>query len=230
MAAHISSGGWTAVGTLALASATVLLAAVAVFTEPLRRRFSRTHLTVEIRAVPPDMHQIEMRNAVTGASAGLSVYARIRVTNIGPVAAENVEILASRVEQITGGVRADLASFLPLSLTWSHFQPPTSLVRVPAAVFRHCDLGRFQPLPGDSRTVFVMSTIAQPNPVAGGAIPHVLEAGDYGLHLVVTGDNIEPLQRRFRLRFPSQWSDDEAAMLASVTLTEIAEESRFNTR
>src|SRR5438034_2621471 len=120
---HISPETGTAIGTLALAVATVLLAVVAVFAEPLRRRFSHTRLVATIRVAPPDTHQIEVRTP-TGASIGNAVYSRIRVENVGDAAAENVEVLVSRVAAVDAGKETEVTWFLPMSLVWSHF--PTS--------------------------------------------------------------------------------------------------------
>jgi hypothetical protein len=45
---------WTAIGTLALAGATLLVIVVALFEEPLRRYFSRAKLSMAIGKESPD--------------------------------------------------------------------------------------------------------------------------------------------------------------------------------
>lgn len=201
---------WTAVGTLALAAATLIVATVAVFAEPLRRRLSRTRVTAELNGRPPDLHQIALTNRFTGAPAGSAMYSRFRIKNEGEVAAESVEVFVSEVRSAAGVV----PTFLPLSLTWSHYEPPSSTTRIPAGMYRHCDLGRF--VEHDGRTIFLMSTIVQPNAVAGGAPPNFLSEGDYEIDTTVGGDNVRLWSATWRLSFDGRWSDDERLMLKRI--------------
>lgn len=161
------------------------------------------------------MHQIVMTRP-DGQAVGKSLYTRVRVSNEGGVAAENVEVFVSEVRSVQGNDKQVVPTFLPMSLTWSHFAPPSSTVRIPAGLYRHCDLGRFQPI--HDRVVFVMSVIVQPNPVAGGAIPHVLEAGTYEIDATITGDNVAPTETSWKLTFDGHWEEDETAMLQRVEL------------
>jgi hypothetical protein len=205
-------------GTLSLAGTTVVTAAVAAFQEPIRRFFSRAKLVMEIRLKPPDTTQIDGTDPRTGAFTVKLLYVRIRVSHLRGRPAENVEIMVSNVwKQEAGGSWEVLQTFLPLTLAWSHVR--TASIRVPAGLFRFCDLGRFQP--GDAgRAIFVFDTIVQPNPVAGGVIPNLLSPGVYRFELVLGGDNTNRVTTRWTLEFPADWSDDEATMLAGVQLAE----------
>jgi len=107
-----------------------------------------------------------------------------------------------------------------LSLAWSHLQPRTSTIRVPAGLFRHCHLGRFQP-DGNGGVVFLFDTFIQPNPVAGGLPPNLLVPGDYRIELMLSSDNAKPVTKRWVLSFAGPWSDDEETLLRQIQLTEV---------
>lgn len=219
------------VGEIILASATFLAVLVALFQEPLRARFSRAKLAIELRKSPPDTHQIDL---VLQRPDGLwervpSIYARIRVRHVAGAAAENAEVMAAEVWRIENGNRRRVDTFLPMSLRWSHFQPPTTTIRVPKGGFRHCDLGHFvstqfvgslnpglQLPPGGSR--FWLDTIVQPNAVAGSDVPNMLDPGEYEIELRLIGDNVKPLTTRCRVSFEAEWSDDESMMLGRIEL------------
>jgi hypothetical protein len=211
---------WVALGTLALAGATVLLGIVAVFQEPLRRHFARAKLSMEIRLAPPDSVQIQGTDPRTGQFVTQLLYLRIRVTHRRGKAAENTEILPSALWRKEGPKWAPVETFLPLSLAWSHIQPRTPTIRVPTGLFRHCDLGRFQP-GGDEGVVFIFETFIQPNPVAGGLPPNLLLPGEYRFELMLSSDNAEPITKKWDFSFTGPWSDHEQTMLRQVRLEEV---------
>jgi len=212
---------WVGIGTLSLAGVTAVTALVAAFQEPLRRYFIRAKLSMEIRLAPPDSTQIDGTDPRTGRFVTKLLYLRIRVTHTGGKAAENTEILPSmlwrRNDQREWAV---VQTFLPLSLSWSHFQPRTPTIRVPVGLFRHCDLGRFQP-DTSGGFVFVFDTFIQPNPVADGLPPNLLLPGDYRIELMLSSDNAKPITKRWNLSFSGPWSDDEQTLLSQVQLTEV---------
>ena len=172
-----------------------------------------------LNAQPPDLHQIEMTDIRDGASAGKAIYSRLRVSNSGKAAAENVEVFVS---EIRSGSQV-VPTFLPLSLTWSHYQPASSTTRIPAGMYRHCDLGHFREING--QVVFVMSTIVQPNPVSGGLPPNVLTAGEYEIDTTFGGDNVELWSATWRVTFNGPWSDDEGVMLQRIKLSRVTSRS-----
>lgn len=208
-----------ALGTLSLAGVTVFTAGVAAFQERIRQFFTRARLVMEIRMGAPDTAQIDGTDPQTGAFATKLLYVRIRVTHGGGRPAENVEIMVTNVwrRSSDGGSWEVLQTFLPLTLAWSHVRTASS--RVPAGLFRFCDLGRFQPDAG-GRAIFVFDTIVQPNPVAGGVYPNVLLPGEYRFELALGGDNTNRVARRWVLTFGPEWSDDEATMLSRVSLVD----------
>jgi hypothetical protein len=209
---------WTAIATVALAGGTALLAIVSVL--PFNRWLFKAHLRIEITKRPPDTHQILSYLPRTSPDEALvsfpTVYVRARITHERGPSAENVELLAKKVWDDKGDRFEERASFLPLNLVWSHVGQSTS--RIPGGVFRHCDVGRFQQHPTSGETIFVLSTLVQPNPVAFGALPSVLPAGSYVIQLSLTGDNVRHRLTSWRLSFPAEWSDDEGTMLGRITL------------
>jgi hypothetical protein len=122
------------------------------------------------------------------------------------------------------GQRVFVRTFLPMSLRWSHFQPPSATVRVPRRAFRHCDLGHFTYDVDSQTTIFVFDTIVMPNPVGSGAgeFPNVLKAGIYEVDLILTGDNVHVERGRWRIEFPPEWSEDEDEMLERIRIERVA--------
>jgi len=205
---------WTAVGTLALAVATV----VAVFLqEPVRRRFGTARVTVEVSATPPDVHMIEMRNPDTLALIGRVLYLRLRATHTRGPSIENAEIIASGVWRIAHGRSEPHTAFLPMPLLWSSAGGSTA-IRIPAGVFRHCDLGYIGRL-GVSESNLTLSTAVQPFGVGSQGKPaSVLDPGTWEIETVLTADNVRPVRARWQVRFSADWSDDECVMLSMVTV------------
>lgn len=204
---------WTAIGTLSLATVTAL----ALLSAPLRRWRDRARLRMEILKEPPDTHMIDMANPLTGVFVTKALYVRVRVNHERGNAAENAELLAAALWEIdSSGQKKAVSSFLPLNLKWSHVGGVT--IRVPRRLFRHCDLGHFQPV--GNQTVFILDTIVQPNPVGTGTAPNVLFPGTtYEIELRLSGDNTKTIAGRWRISFGSGWSDDEKTMLGRVQIT-----------
>ena len=139
----------------------------------------------------------------------LSSASRIRVSHKRGPAAENVEVLITRLWRVEDS-RAELVeSFLPLSLRWANRTPPTATERVPKGLFRHCDVCAFASTQvGETWVQF--TTLVQPNPVGNIGYPNVLQAGDYEFELKMSGDNLQPVTKRWALSFDSSWSNDAA--------------------
>jgi hypothetical protein len=209
---------WVAFGTLILAVATIALAVSSVFQEPLARRLRKAKLRISISMEPPDT---QWTTAVTqvGNQRAIErrVYMRARVTHEGGPSAENVELVAQTVWQETDSGWSVRTSVLPMSLIWSHVG--TIANRIPADLFRHCDIGHFGQ--HGQETAFTLETQVQPYPDAAGAWPSVLPAGTYAIALLLTGDNVKPLLTTWRLSFPPEWSGSEEEMLASMAMVQI---------
>ncbi len=211
---------WTAATNLALAFVAVLGLFVALFQERLRQWLIRSHLDMEIRGEPPDTVMIGMTTQ-QGMSVGKSVWVRIRVSHKRGPAAENVEILMTRLWRVKDGQAELVESFLPLSLRWANRTPPTATERIPKGLFRHCDVCAFAATQ-TGETWVQFTTLIQPNPVGNIGYPNVQKAGDYQFELTMSGDNLRPMTKRWALSFDSQWSNDEATMLGRIHVREVA--------
>lgn len=202
--------------SIVLAAVTFGALLVALFQEKIKGWFNRARLDMEINLVPPDCHQIDL-NDPRGAFICKSLYIRIRVSHKNGIAGENIEIMPVSFSSVSGAGEVNkLDYFLPINLAWSHFQPRTSVMRVPVGLFRHCDFGHFIKS-SDGSSLFILDTMIQPNRVAGGEIPNVIKPGKYIFELLLSGDNVKPLIKKWELEF-SQWSDDEARMLKGVKI------------
>jgi hypothetical protein len=177
---------------------------------------------MSIRPHPPDVHLIEMRFSDASGQvihSEMVLYIRVLVTHRGGRTAESVELLAARVWRIdSSGERHPVSKFLPMPLSWSSAGGATTM-RVPGGVFRHCDLGYLGRI-GEDRTRLFVSTAMQPFGVGTEAeLPSVLHPGEYDIDVVLSGDNVKPIQQTWRIRFGPEWSDDEATMLGRVSIT-----------
>ncbi len=198
----------------------VVAVAIALFQERARQWWSSARVEMTIDPKPPDTHQIAMTDVTSGAFQNWAVYARVRVTHVKRLSAENVEVMVTRLWRIRDRGKQEDTSFLPLPLAWSHWTPSRSNLRVPRNLFRHCDLGAFIPDPREpGKTLFKFSTIVQPNPVGGRTLPpNIVEPGAYEFELVLAGDNTNTLPKRWHLKFEPDWSDDETTMLGRITI------------
>lgn len=205
---------------LVLAATTFLAVLVALLQEPIKKFLSRAKIKVEIKKLPPDCHQILLTNQQTGEPMGYTIYSRIRITNESTInTASNVEVFISHFWKIDKrGKREEIQTFLPMNLKWSH----THEIRTPVlpAFYRYCDFGSFRKTNNNS-VLLLLDTIVQPNPVANGVVPNIIEPGKYEFEVVVSGENVPPQIKRWTLNFISEWKDKESEMLKSISLEEI---------
>ena len=214
---NITSGSGDYWIQVALMIATFLAVIVALFQEKIKDWFNQARLKLEIKLEPPDCHQIDLTDQSTGQFVSKSIYIRIRVTNTSYKTAKNVEIIAANLFEGSNGSLKVVKSFLPMNLVWSHLHP--TVVTIPPKSFRFCDLGPFRPI--DGKTIFKFDTVVQPNPVSGGLIPNVINSGEYVLELLISGENVKPEQSRWRMKFSSNWSDNESTMLKRIAIEKL---------
>ncbi len=202
---------WVSVG---LAVVTFLALVVALFQERIRKYWNRAILDMEINLAPPDCHQISL-STPQGEIVGQTIYIRIKILHKKGSAGENVEIMPVNFWRIDKENKlSKLKYFLPISLVWSHFQPRTNTIRVPVSLFRHCDFGHFVKTQSGDQSILILDTMVQPNPVADNEIPNIIKPGKYQFELLLSGDNVKALRKKWELEF-SKWSDDESEMLNS---------------
>lgn len=202
---------WVSVG---LAVVTFLALVVALFQERIRKYWNRAVLDMEINLIPPDCHQISLSNQ-QGEIVGQTIYIRIKVLHKSGSAGENVEIMPIHFWRVDENNKLSvLKYFLPISLVWSHFQPRTNTIRVPVSLFRHCDFGHFLKSQNGDKAILLLDTMVQPNPVADGEIPNVIKPGKFHFELLLSGDNVKSLRKKWEIEF-DKWSDNESEMLNS---------------
>ncbi len=210
---------WVNIG---LAIVTFFALLVALFQEKIRKFWNKSVLDMEINLAPPESHQIALSNPNTGQIVGQTIYVRIKVNHKKGPPGENVEIMPTNFWQIDSNNKlSKLKYFLPISLAWSHFQPRTNTIRVPAGLFRHCDFGHFLKSESDNKAILLLDTMVQPNPVADNEIPNRIKPGKYQFELLLSGDNVKALKKRWEIEFNS-WSNVENEMLNNnIILKEI---------
>lgn len=184
---------------------------VALFQEIIKNYLNRANLNMRIKLLPPDCHQIDLRNSITGDYVRKAIYIRIRVTHDSGQIAKNTEIIISKVLKLNSNNKwITVKSFLPMNLRWSHTH--TKVETIPPKSFKHCDLGSFQQKDGIV-TKFIIDTIVQPNSVSNREIPNELKPGTYLIECVLTGENIKPQIKKWKLHFNPNWSNSEKNML-----------------
>lgn len=203
---HVSSFDWATIGTF---SAIVVALLIALFQDRIREWWNRAELKINISMTPPDCHKIELCDQKGNFSKNC-IYLRARVTNIGRKPAENTEVMISRLWKIDElGNEKILETFLPMNLAWSHYR--TSSMRIPAGVFRHCDIGDIRRYSTETQMRF--DIIVQPYQVEGFKYPNIVSAGKYRFELITSADNTISKQSLWELEFNGIWTENEKEML-----------------
>lgn len=214
----------TAVGTLALASATLVLALVAVFQDRIRSWLSRPSLEMTVRTGPPDCVKIPLTYSMTDRRQQTDCYYfRVLVTNTGNEAAQMVEVFVAGVhKQDDTGSFQPLKSFLPLNLTWANYGQPF-FPRISRGLPKHCDVAHIvHPASrrylaaednrrlgvGPNQTLLSLDLIVKPN-----TLSHLLSAATYRVDLIVGAPNAASKTRCLEIVHSGQWFDDEDRML-----------------
>lgn len=213
-----------------LAGLTLLAVLVAVFHEWLRQKFTRCALDMKINLIPPDSHQIELIHygqqmlstgmpLVIETGRERTLYVRAKISHKGGSPGENAEIMITSFKEFDKNDRlVEVSNFLPMNLVWSHFQPRTNIIRVPKKLFRHCDFGHF--VKKNGKAILILDTIVEPNVIASGEKPNNFKGGKYQFELLLSGDNIRPVKKKFNIEFSGDWSENEEEMLDDIQIQE----------
>jgi len=199
------------------ALATVIIAAVAVFQDPIRRWVMSPRLELRVRVAPPECHQTIWR---TPNGDYPCYYFRLVVTNCGKTEAREVELFAAGLKRKQkDGSFEDVPRFTPMSLLWSHVGKPNLPILCPDMP-KVCDLAHvFAPqhrrafghtLPGvaDDKAILAFDLQVEPN-----MLGHLAEPGTYRMDLVLGAANVSPKRYALEITFPGAWFDDESQML-----------------
>jgi hypothetical protein len=218
-----SSVNWSAVEAVATIGA-VVVALLLGFLPALTAWWRRPVLRLELRNEAPDSHMTRITSMLgpLEMNRSLCYYLRLRISNIGGAAAENVEVLIDRMDRL--GPDGDFSvwnEFLPMNLQWSHNPGMTYLPRITPGLFRNCDFGRIvdprnRVVHGDShdlvrvpagQTVLALDLIVRPDTGT-----FLLPPGTYRVHLAAAAANALVARRRFHVRVSGTWSGDEQTM------------------
>jgi len=201
-----------------LAIITLLALLVAFFQESIKKLLSRAKIKISINKFPPDCHQILLTNQQTGKPVGYTIYSRIRLANKSKInTSEDTEVFIAHFWKIVNGEKEEVKTFLPMNLKWSHtHEIKTNIL---PDFYRYCDFGSFRKR-NNGDVILLIDTIVQPNPVSGGKLPNLIEAGDYEFEIVVSGKNIKPQKKVYNLSFENEWKENEEEMLSSISIEE----------
>jgi hypothetical protein len=210
---------------------TLVVVFLALFQEKIRSSYNEAFLDMAIDKTPPGAVMVQMTTP-DGGIVAQTLWLRIKVHHkesqkrffAGKTTGEKVEIIPLKVsKQAEDGTFSQIKELLPISLRWSNYPTNTPIdkntSRVPFGFFRYCDLGFFSRNPDDTGSaIFEVETLLKPNPSgAGKAHPNILVPGKYKFELLMSGDNVHPLNKAWTLEF-EKWHDDEAKMIDSITI------------
>lgn len=200
---------------IVIAIATLLAVLVALFQEKIRRWFRKAHLNVVIYMRPPDSHKIK---TTVGKDV---IYVRIRVEHLKGDPAENVEVMLVRCWEYKNEEKSLKKNFIPLNLTWANRPQKESNIKVPAGLFRYCDLGYLFRYGQNTR--FHFDTIVQPNEIGDERdFPNIIGKGVYEIEVWVSGDNTSKVKKSWRIEIDGKWDDSEKKMLSDhLKITEL---------
>lgn len=221
-----------AIGTLAVA-------AIAIFHDLLFTWFRRPKLHVSIRPDPPDCMMLLFGQArQEGDKLYVTTvpvyYLRIRVDNTGKRKAENVQIkLLGITRKHLDGSYVVVDEFPPMNLAWAQ-KHRVVLPAIYPHTYEHCDLAHvFRPsdrtnIPFEdrewdgvdpSRTILSVDTAEK-----SYSLPHLLQAGQYHLRIMLSSDNTAPIQGTIEIALSGQWYDDAGEMRRKGVAACLAEE------
>jgi hypothetical protein len=159
-----------------------------------------------------DCHTTAFRNTQTGAIVAKTHYFRVRIENIGWRTAEEVEVTLEEVNRFNDGKWILDTDFMPLRLLWSHWREKRYEIAIPAAAYRHCDLGFVldpasisPPLPPveADQVVFWFDVFLRPNTGRTSLLP-----GRYQILLSAFGKNARRASLKIKLEWKGLWRDD----------------------
>lgn len=145
-----------------------------------------------------------------------SFYFRLRVSNSGGGAAENVEVFLKSLEEKSKGKYCRVETFVPVNLTWTHTDQ-MYLGNLPQDIEKTCELG-FVMDPDELSSDFRKTLKLQKGQTAlflsvshrRELPPYVLPQGEYRLTAVIVASNSKPKHYQFEINVIGRWSSDPA--------------------
>jgi hypothetical protein len=205
---------------------TLVLATVAVFQDKIRGWFSAPQLDISIETAPPDCMAVPafLTMEIDGKPRRIevpSIYLRLLVRNSGNVTAENVEVYARELQQLSDKRWERIRNFPPMNLTWSDIHSNIGgmyFPRIAPGMDKYCDIANIlDPTPrlpikkglSVEETALTFQLVSRPN-----HNHHVVGPGEYRLEIFVAASNARPVQHWLRISLSGSWYDDENKMLA----------------
>ena len=213
---------WTALTAIG----TISLAIVAVFQDRLRSLLTRPDLKVSFVMDRPYCAKTTM---TLGNVEAKCYYFRFRVHNNGNDSARFVEARISELKKKVGGKHKDLASFLPMNLTWTHVGR-NYVDLISPQMDKYCDFGKIvdptqrhliprenpKIIPLGEKTLFSLALEAQPNNFS-----HLIEPGKYRAKLVLGASNAKTIEKNVDFHIKGEWFDEELEMFDKGITIEI---------
>jgi hypothetical protein len=214
----------TAIGTLLLATVTLVLAAVAIFQDTVRGWFYHPTLEASIHTQPPDCNAVPVTTLDGTRFLADSIYLRLWIKNTGNASARNVEVYARELLfRRADNTWTRVTTFMPMNLKWSHVSAVLYPIIAPE-MGKHCDLGhivdparRAEPeireenptlKLNDQQTSLAFNVIVQPNDKG-----FIVGPGTYQLKVLIGAENARPVERTIEIFMSGMWYADETRML-----------------
>jgi len=221
--------------TWVTAIATLLLAALAIFQDSLRRLLTRPKVELHTRPQPPECLPTEWLcvrtfrkiNPVSNERFDETIqlalpcyYFRLRVTNSGNCEAREVEVFAKDLKRHSEsrGEFDDVARFSPMNLLWADVRQPFLHVLSPKLP-KLCDLAHAiapskrdylgHRLQGVSDDHVILALDLQVEPNSKG---HLLGPGFYRLTLVLAAANAPPREYQLDITITGDWYEEPDRM------------------
>jgi hypothetical protein len=213
----------TAIGTLVLAAGTIILAAVAIFPDTIRRWFYRPSLRASVQTSPPDCVKTYV-SLPDGTPVANAFYIRIWIRNTGNLEARNVEVYANELlKEYANRQWERVMDFPPMNLKWSNSGVIYWPIIVPG-MGKHCDVGHV--VDPAHRTD---PRIQEENPKLGLAVQqtslafdlmvgpntkgHIVGPGEYRLKILIAAQNARRREQTVFISLKGSWDADETRML-----------------
>ena len=202
----------------------LMLGALAIFQDWIRRLIWKPKLNVSIRLCSPDCQKIPDINPPRHDI----YYLRFRVENNGNYQSKDTEAIVIEVfKKEANGEYRELRNFLPLNLVWAH-DNLVSMPKIQPKLFKHLNFGYIEKSEFASlnyfgitegvNIVFKFGFVIRPTHGS-----HILLPGDYNITIKFASNNLSPVTKKYNLVISDKWDDNEKEMLQNnISIKEIS--------
>lgn len=202
----------------------LVLGAVAIFQDWIRRLIWKPKLNVSIKLHSPDCQKIPVINLPRHDI----YFLRFRVENNGNYQSEDTEAIVIEVfKKEANGEYRELRNFLPLNLVWAH-DNLVSMPKIQPKLFKYLNFGHIEKSEvaglnyfGITEGVNIVFKFAFAISPSHGS--HILLPGDYNITIKFASNNVSPVTKKFNLVISDKWDDNEKEMLQNnISIKEIS--------